>query len=120
MNAIRVKPLGDWTDGKGVITVKSGSGEPRTIEREVEKQARKETDLTPEPLFDAPNRYADKKKCVHPDHQGDRWIHRSQFSHDARMSDGLHSYCRKCRARAEKMAYVPRWRRGVDKKRAKI
>jgi hypothetical protein len=116
MSAIRIKPVGDWMDGKGMITVHV-SKSPKTIEREVEKQSRLETDLTPEPLFNSPNKYQGKKKCVHPEHDGERWIPRGEFSHDPRMSDGLQSYCKKCRNRMARFAYIPRWTRGTEKKR---
>jgi len=112
VSAIRIGKQGNWLDGKGVITVKVSS-ELRTIEREVEKQSRLETDLTPPPLFDTPNRYSGKKKWVHPEHAGERWTSRSQFTHDGRMSDGLHSYCNACRARDRKNSYVAKWKRGT-------
>lgn len=116
--SIHVKRQGDWTDGKGVITVHI-SKELRTIEREVEKQSRLETDLAQPPLFDKPNKYANKKRCSNKEHEGERWTPRSQFTHDARMSDGLHSWCNVCRAREKRLAYIPRWVRGSDPKRKK-
>lgn len=113
MSAIRIKPQTSWTDGKGIITVKSTGGELKTIEREVEKLSRVGTDLTPEPLYSTPNRYANRKKCVCAEHEGDKWVHRSQFGYDKRTSDGLRSWCRVCEARQKRFAYVPRWKRGV-------
>lgn len=113
MSAIRIKPLRDWTDGRGVITVKSGGGELHTIEREVEKNARLGTDLTPDPLITVPNKYANKKRCSCPDHEGDRWVNCAQFSADRRHVDGLQAWCKACRNRQARFAYVPKWRRGV-------
>lgn len=71
------------------------------------------------PLMDRPNRYANLRRCSHKEHEGDKWIHRSKFTHDARMSDGLHSWCNACRAREKRIAYIPRWLRGGDPKRKK-
>lgn len=65
------------------------------------------------PVDQEPNKYTHLKKCTHPDHEGDRWVNRSQFCADKRMADGLQSYCKACDARRKKLAYVPRWRRGV-------
>jgi hypothetical protein len=110
--SIHVKRQTDWTDGKGLITIHV-SKEAKTIEREVEKQSRLETDLTQPPLFDKPNKYTNLKRCVCPDHEGDKWVHRSQFCADKRMADGLQSYCKTCDARRKKLAYVPRWKRGT-------
>ena len=111
-SSIHVKRQTDWTDGKGLITIHV-SKEAKTIEREVEKQSRLETDLTQPPLFDKPNKYTHLKKCSHPEHEGDKWVNRSQFNADKHHSDGLHSYCKACVRRLKRFAYVPRWKRGV-------
>lgn len=98
----------------GIITRTTSSGEVITEERPVERQSRTGEDLTPEPLFgNHPNKYANKKKCVCPQHEGDRWVNRGQFSADRRHSDGLQAWCKDCRNRHARFAYVPRWKRGV-------
>jgi hypothetical protein len=67
-----------------------------------------------QPLIEKPpNKYTHKKRCNHPDHQGDRWVNRSQFSADKRHSDGLQACCKVCRARDARLAYTPKWRRGT-------
>src|SRR5678815_278455 len=98
---ITIKAQRDWLDGKGMITIHVAK-EARTIEREVEKQSRLETDLTQPPLIDQPNKYANKKRCSNKEHEGERWTPHSQFTHDGRMSDGLHAWCNACRAREKR------------------
>lgn len=65
------------------------------------------------PLIDRPNKYTNLKRCVYPDHEGNRWVNRSQFSADKHHSDGLHSYCRACENKRKRLAYIPRWKRGI-------
>lgn len=101
----------DWTD-VGVITTVV-NGQSKTRERTVERQSRQGVDLTPSPLIETPNRYHNKKRCSCPEHVGDKWVNRSRFSADKRMTDGLHAYCKDCRNRQARFAYVPRWKRGV-------
>lgn len=65
------------------------------------------------PIDPAPNKFTHLKRCIDEDHTGDRWVHRSQFGHDARHSDKLKSICKACEARRRRMAYIPKWKRGV-------
>jgi cell pole-organizing protein PopZ len=65
------------------------------------------------PVLDRPNKYTNLKRCVYPDHEGDRWVNRAQFSPDKHHTDGLHSYCRACENKRKRLAYVPRWKRGT-------
>jgi hypothetical protein len=93
-------------------------GQVKTAPRQTEVDGLKaaaglERPEEPAPLIDVPNRYTNLKRCAYKDHVGDRWVNRSQFSADKAHVDGLHAYCRKCRAAQAKFAYVPRWRRGV-------
>lgn len=94
----------------GIITRSTSSGDVITEERPVERQSRTGEDLTPEPLFAAPNKYAGKKFC----RSCKTWKLLNQFSPLSTTVDGKHSYCRDCRAAKKRENYVAsyRWKRG--------
>lgn len=88
--------------------------QPRFVEDAALKCAANLAELEPPaPLMTTPNRYANKKRCSCKEHEGDRWVHRSQFSYHPATVDHLQSWCKKCRAAKARFAYIPRWKRGV-------
>lgn len=97
---ITVKSLTDWTDGKGLITY-AASGSPVTRERTVEKHSRTEADLTPAPLFDAPDKYKQRRPCTCKAHEGNRWRPVADFSMRKAKNGKMYpsSWCRVCVAR---------------------
>lgn len=93
-------------------------GQVRTAPRQTEvdglKAAAGLIEVEPQaPLIETPNKYKNLKRCSCKDHEGERWIHRSKYTYDKRMADGLHSWCNACRAAQKRFAYVPRWKRGT-------
>lgn len=63
----------------------------------------------PRPLVETPNKYTHLKRCIYCK----QWRNRSQFSADKRHVDGLQSRCRVCEGERKRVAYVPKWKRGV-------
>jgi hypothetical protein len=103
---ITVKSLTDWTDGKGLITY-AASGSPVTRERTVEKHSRTEADLTPAPLFDAPDKYKQRRPCTCKHHAGNKWRPLTEFSERRAKNGKMYplSWCNACRAQYAKDQY---------------
>lgn len=91
----------------GIITRSTSSGDVITEERPVERQSRTGEDLTPEPLFDAPNRYAQRRPCTCKTHEGNRWRPLSEFSTRKAKNGKSYplSWCNACRAAYQRHQY---------------